>query len=242
MAHLVSLDNAAHRHISIDSVRVEVLGAKLNMVPVVLTEFLKLVVQYPIAFTKDKETGRFVCVALFGFHDNENLFVDNGRWNAFYVPLHISRQPFFLGNAADNQSENDQFVVCIDVEHEGIEPGEGERIFDDEGNETAYLERMKQGLAELLNGELPTQQFVQSLARLKLLLPMKLEITFENAESTQVEGLYTINETQLAALAADDIASLHAQQYLGPIYTMLASLGHIYGMVDRRNKRLACVA
>ena len=33
-------------------------GGKLNMVPVVLSEFLKLVVQYPIAFAKDKDTGR----------------------------------------------------------------------------------------------------------------------------------------------------------------------------------------
>ena len=87
MAHLVSLDKTTHRHIRIDSRRVEASGAKLNMVPVVMTEFLKLVVQYPIAFAKDKETGRFTCVALFGFHDEENLFVENAEWNAIYVPL-----------------------------------------------------------------------------------------------------------------------------------------------------------
>ena len=238
MAHLVSLDTTAHRHIRIDSTVVEVSGARLNMVPVVLTEFLKLVVQYPIAFAKDKETGRFTCVALFGFHDNENLFVENGQWNAIYVPLQVSRQPFFLGNASEKPGE-DAFVVCIDVEHDSIQAEAGEKIFDADGNETAYLERMKQGLAELLNGELPTQQFIQTLTGLKLLLPMQLEITFENLESTEVEGLYTINETRLAELSADEIASLHAQGMLGPIYTMLASLGHIYSMVDRRNKRVA---
>ena len=239
MAHLVSLDKTAHRHIRIDSTVVEVLGARLNMIPVVLTEFLKLVVQYPIAFAKDKETGRFACVALFGFHDNENLFVDNGQWNAIYVPLQISRQPFFLGNASEKATDSDQFVVCIDAEHDSIQAEVGEQLFDSDGNETAYLEKMKQGLAELLNGELPTQQFVETLARLKLLLPMQLEITFENMDSTEVEGLYTIDEARLAHLSAQDIAILHAQGYLGPIYTMLASLGHIYGMVDRRNKRLA---
>ncbi len=239
MAHLVSLDNAAHRQIRIDSALVEGAAAQLNMVPVVLTEFLKLVVQYPIAFAKDKDTGRFACVALFGFHDQENLFVDDGRWNAIYVPLQVSRQPFFLGNATDDPVESDQYVVCIDTAHASIRAEQGERIFDADGNETAYLEKMKQGLAELLNGELPTQQFIEALIAHKLLLPMQLEITFENAESTQVEGLYTINETRLAELGADAIAQLHAQQYLGPIYTILASLGHIYSMVDRKNKRLA---
>jgi hypothetical protein len=239
MGVLESLDNTAHRDIRIDGRLVEVLGARLNMVPVVLSEFLKLVVQYPIAFTKDKETGRFVCVALFGFHDGENLFLEDGQWNAIYVPLHISRQPFFLGNSAENTADSDHYVVCIDVEHGSVRRDAGEPIFDADGRETAYLERMKECLAELLNGESPTQQFVETLARLKLLLPMQLEITFENQEATEVAGLYTIDETRLAALSPEDITSLHAQHYLGPIYTMLASLGHIYRMVDQRNKRLA---
>jgi hypothetical protein len=101
---------------------------------------------------------------------------------------------------------------------------------------------MKEGLAELLNGESPTRHFAETLARLKLLLPMQLEITFEQGDSTDVAGLYTIDETRLADLPAEDIASLHAQQYLGPMYTMLASLGHIYSMVDKRNKRSAGTA
>ena len=242
MAHLVLLDKTAHRHITINSGLVEVLGGALNMVPVVLSEFLKLVVQYPIAFSKDRDTGRFVCVALFGLHDNENLFVDNGRWDAIYIPLHVTRQPFFLGKASDNPDASEQFVVCIDAGHASIQADSGEAIFDAEGNETAYLEKMKEGLAELLNGELPTQQFIDTLARLKLLVPMQLEITFDNMEATQVDGLYTIDEARLDALSADDIASLHAKRYLGPIHTMLASLGHLYSMIDRRNKRLARAA
>ncbi len=239
MAHLVSLDKAAHQHLRINSARVEAAGATLNMIPVVVSEFLKLVVQYPIAFAKDKDTGRFVCVALFGFHDSENLFVENGHWDAIYIPLQISRQPFFLGNASENPGESNQYVVCLDVEHDSVLDGDGDSIFDAHGNETAYLERMKQGLAELLNGEEATQQFIETLSRMKLLQPMHLEITFENMESTQVDGLYTINETRLEELTADELASLHAQRYLGPIYTMLASLGHIYRMIDKRNKRQA---
>ncbi|MFP5392562.1 MAG: SapC family protein [Gammaproteobacteria bacterium] len=231
MAHLTALDNTAHRHLRIDPARVDAAGATLNMVPVVLSEFLKLVVQYPIALTKDKDTGRFVCVALFGFHDRENLFVENGQWNAVYVPLQVARQPFFLGNGLD-----DQFVVCIDPEHDSIQ-AEGTAIFDADGNATAYLENVRQVLAELVNGEAPTGQFVDTLARLKLLVPMQLEITFANEESTQVDGLYTIDEAHLEALSGDDIATLHAHGYLAPIYTMLASLGHIYAMIERRNQR-----
>lgn len=236
MAKLVALDNTAHRQVRVDSGRVEAAGAALNMVPVVLTEFLKLVVQYPIAFTKDKDTGRFACVALLGFHDSENLFVDDGRWDAIYVPLQVSRQPFFLGQASDNETEH--FVVCIDTGHPSID-ADGERIFDADGEETAYLEEAKGRLAELLAGEAPTRQFIDTLIHLKLLVPMDLEITFENGDSTQVQGLYTIDEARLEQLDGDAIVSLHAQGLLAPVYTMLASLGHVYAMIDRRNKRLA---
>ena len=237
MAHLVALDNHAHRQIGVHGERVEAAGAALNMVPVVLSEFGKLVVQYPIAFTKDKDTGRFACVALLGFHDGENLFVDDGRWDAIYVPLQVARQPFFLGKA----DEGEHFIVCIDTEHAGI-ADDGERIFDADGQETAYLEEAKGRLAELLNGEAPTRQFIDALVHRKLLVPMQLEITFGNGDATQVQGLYTIDETRLQQLDADAVATLHARGWLGPIYTMLASLGHVYAMIDRRNRRLARAA
>lgn len=237
MAHLVAVDNIAHRQIRVDGARVEAAGAALNMVPVVLSEFLKLVVQYPIAFAKDKDTGRFACVALFGFHDGENLFVDDGRWNAIYVPLQVSRQPFFLAQA-DSPAEGEHFIVCIDTEHAAI-GADGERIFDADGQETPYLEEAKGRLAELLNGEAPTRQFIDTLAHLKLLVAMQLEITFGNGDTTQVQGLYTIDEARLAQLDGEAIATLHAQGLLGPVYTMLASLGHVYAMIDRRNRRLA---
>ncbi|WBS01596.1 SapC family protein [Pseudoduganella sp. SL102] len=238
MAHLISLDNTAHRQVRVDSRRVEAAGAALTMVPVVLSEFLKLVVQYPIAFTKDKDTGRFACVALFGFHDSENLFADGERWDAIYVPLQVSRQPFFLGKATDKAGEGDHFVVCIDIEHASI-GSDGERIFDADGRETAYLEEAKGRLAELLDGEAPTRQFIDTLLHHKLLVPMQLEITFANQESTQVQGLYTIDDARLEQLDGAAVAHLHAQGFLGPAYTMLASLGHVYAMIDRRNKRLA---
>src|SRR4051812_22519338 len=120
MARLVSLQKSAHHNLRIDTKKVEAQGASLNMVPVMLSEFLKLAVQYPIAFTKNKETGRFVCVAMFGFNPGENLFWKNNSWDSIYIPLHIVRQPFFIGSANDDDiaSDENRFVVCIDVENE----------------------------------------------------------------------------------------------------------------------------
>ncbi len=242
MSNLIALNQQVHYALRINTQTVETQASRLNMVPVVLSEFLKLAVQFPIALTKNKDTGRFVCVALFGFQENENLFIKDQRWDSLYLPLQIRRQPFFLGNS---EQGDDKFVVCIDSSHQSIEQKNSEAglgaeaIFDKDGNATPYLENVKAILAELLNGETITQAFIKTLTELKLLQPMQLEITFANDESTRVEGIYTINEMRLQRLSTDEIAGLHQQDYLAPIYTMMTSIGHIYGLVARKNKRIA---
>ncbi len=236
MSNLVALDHSIHQSIRVNTQLAEAQGGHLNMVPVVLSEFLKLAVQFPIGFAKNKDTGKFTCVALFGFQDGENLFVQHNQWNALYLPLQIRRQPFFLGNSESNENE---FVICIDTGHQSIGAEQGEPIFDSTGKETFYLENIKSILAELINGEAATQAFINTVATLKLLQPMQLEITFENGESTRVDGIYTINEDNLNNLHPDAINSLHAQGYLRPIYTIITSLGHIYGLIDKKNKSLA---
>ena len=230
MNRLTALNSAAHRNVRVNQQQVLAQAAQLNMVPVVLGEFLKLCVQYPIVLTKNGATGQFTCVALFGFDKTENLFWKDDRWDAIYVPLQIGRQPFFLGNEA---------VVCIDSQHPAVQQANGEALFDEQGAETAYLQQAKQMLAALLDGQERTNQFIRKLLALELLRPMRLEIEFANRGKQRIEGLYTVDEERLKTLAAETIAELHSLEYLAPIYTMLASLGHIYSLVQRKNQLLA---
>jgi hypothetical protein len=201
------------------------------MLPVVLGEFLKLCVQYPILLTKNGATGQFTCIALFGFEKQENLFWQQDHWDALYVPLQVTRQPFFLGADQDK-------VVCIDTMHAAVAEAHGEAIFDEQGAETAYLQQVKQMLAALLAGEEQTARFVGKLLALELIRPMRLEIEFANRQKQRVEGLYTIDDVRLKALPAETVGELHGLEYLAPIYTMLASLGHIYSLVQRKNQCL----
>ncbi len=229
---LTALNNVAHRSLRVNQGEVLTQAAQLNMVPVVLGEFLKLCVQYPIVLTKSGATGQFTCVALFGFEQAENLFWSQGRWDAIYVPLQITRQPFFLGGV-------EQKLVCIDTTHPCVNPAQGESIFDAQGTESAYLQQAKQMLAALLEGEEQTHQLIRKLLALELIRPMRLEIEFVNRHKQRVDGLYTIDEERLKNLPGDAIAELHSLAYLAPIYTMLASLGHIYSLVERKNRLLA---
>lgn len=233
MAKFVALHNQLHQSVRVDTHRIEALGAHERMVPIVLSEFLKLVVDYPLVFTKSAETGRFICVALLGFDEKENLFWDNMRWNSIYVPLNIQRQPFFIG---DDQGKT---VICLDTESPCLSSNQGEPLFTAQGEETLFLQQVKVRLAELVKGEEETQNFIQWLMELKLMVPLSLDITFANQQSQKIQGIYTIDEEKLATLNTEQIADLHQRGYIKFIYTMIASLGQVYALIHKKNQRLA---
>jgi hypothetical protein len=239
MTTLVALNSKTHNTVNIDATKIESHAGTLNMVPVVVSEFLKLSLQYPIVITKNQDNGRFTCVTLFGLEKGENLFVRDQKWDSLYLPLQIRRQPFFLGKA---DSEDVKLVICIDMSHPSVaddahnKATTSEKLFDAQGNETNYLSAVKNILAELFDGEKQTQGFINELLAMNLLQPMQLQITLENQSSVRVDGLYTINEKVLSNLTSDQLFSLHQKNCLQPIYTMISSVGHIYGLVDRKNK------
>lgn len=238
MSNLVLLDSAQHQHLTICPKKAEAHGANVRMVPVMLSEFKNLVIQYPIVIAKNEETGQFVCVSLFGFDDNENLFWTNNSWDAVYTPLHINRQPFFLG-LDPKDSKQDKHLICFNADSDSLNQTNGEILFNDDGQETPFMQTKRSILTELLAGESNTQQFINTLNDLALLQVLKIEITFANGESHKVNGIYTIDEEKLAELSAETITDLHRQGYLPHIYTMVASLGHIYSLVQRKNARLS---
>lgn len=229
MTSYVALNNQAHKHLKVDTSLIDAQGAHEKMVPVVVSEFLKLAVQYPIAFTKNAETGQFVCVALLGFE--ENLFWQDNRWQAIYVPLNIQRQPFFIGQ------ENNTPIICINPESPVLNKNTGEPLFSDAGTASDYLNRMQEILGELIRGEAQTKQFIAALNEYKLIMPMSLDITFANQTEKKVQGLYTIDDAKLSALDKEALFSLHQRGYLQAIYTMISSTSQIYSLIQKKNER-----
>lgn len=231
MTKFVALHNQHHQTLRVNPSQIEALGAQERMVPVVISEFLKLIVDYPLVFTKSADTGRFICVALLGFDEDENLFWQGNRWNSIYVPLNIQRQPFFISK------DNDKTIICIDTESACLSSGQGDALFTHQGEETLFLQQAKARLAELVNGEQQTQEFIQWLMELKLIMPLSLDITFANQKSQRVQGIYTIDEEKLSTLSSEQLSGLQGRGLLKPIYTMIASMGQLYALIDKKNKR-----
>src|SRR6185436_4244525 len=66
MPNLANLDRVAHKNLRVQEELAFGACKEITMCSVVLNEIPRLVIEYPLAFTRHGETGQFICVALFG--------------------------------------------------------------------------------------------------------------------------------------------------------------------------------
>jgi hypothetical protein len=62
MPNLANLDRNAHQKLRVNDARALSVFRDLNMCPVVPSEIARLVIEYPIAFAKNGDSGQYVCV------------------------------------------------------------------------------------------------------------------------------------------------------------------------------------
>lgn len=240
MTKPVLLQNSVHDDLRIDSTAQGKLYENMRNVSVIIQEFQHLALSYPIALTKNQETGAFSCVVLFGFEEDENLCVHDGEWDALYVPLNVVRGPFMLGTQKVEAQDDAgiEHVLLIDMDDPRVQKNKGELLFNDRGFPTPYLEKITSIVRTLKDGMQDTEAFVADLLELNLIAPAQLKIEFADGEHREVRGLYTIDPERLKGLHESQIAHLHSKGYLEAIYAMQVSFGHIRTLIDKKNKRL----
>jgi hypothetical protein len=238
MTKLANLDRVAHRNLRVVEEDAFSVCKDITMCVVSLNEIARLVIEYPIVFTKVSETGGYVCVALFGVSPEKNLYWQNGRWNSFTVPINIGRQPFFVGLAGNpgETTGTQELITCIDLDNPGVQETAGEALFDSAGEYTPYLNHKMNLLAELIDGEKRSQAFTQKATDLGLVHPIQLELKAPGSETRKIQGLFSIDERKLRALEPAVIADLNASGYLHAMYVMLSSLGHLQILARRASR------
>lgn len=205
------------------------------MCAVTLSEIPRLVIEYPIAFTKSNETGPLIPVALFGVNPEQNLYWRDDRWNSVSVPLNIGRQPFFVGlsdNPVPGTGEK-SLVPCIDLDNPGVQSEAGEALFDTSGAETPYLRHKLALLAELVDSEQKTRAFVEKITALELIQPIQLELKSPNNPPRKISGLHSVEDKKLRALDGAVLAELNTLGYLHAMHAMMSSLGHLQILARR---------
>jgi len=234
MSNHAIIDSNLHRDLRIRTGASAELGDGNMACLTVPSEFRRIQNEFPILFRRDLERGNFSALALFGFENGENLFLENGRWDARYRPLALFIQPFLIGKVGDEAE------LHVDLDHPRIAGGndEGVRAFDDGGQPTAYLEAVMAGLDELDQGHRASGDFFAALERYELLEPFSLDVELRDGSKHRLVGYHLINEEKLQALEPGAIEDLHTAGHLMPIFMAVASLSNISALIDRKNKRM----
>ncbi len=235
MTQHMAVNPQDHKQVRILQERSDAMGDDMMCCVTFPEEFRQLQAHYPILFQLNQSRDEFVCLALFGFENGENLFLKEGRWDARYVPLAMDIQPFTIGLP---QKEGDDRKVVIDMGSPKIAEGEGQRLFDDNGMATDYLENISRKLALLDEGFKKSKNYIQALQAYDLLEPLNIDVTLNDGSKNRLVGFHTIHEERLAALDEKALKELQAQGYLLPTYMMLASLSNLSELIARRNVRL----
>jgi hypothetical protein len=198
-------------------------------------EFRRVQEDYPILFRRNAERDGFTAWAMFGFEDGENLFLEDGRWDAEYRPLAIDIQPFLIGHPENGAAAKQ---VHIDMASPRIGAGEGVRVFDADGRPTPYLESIAEKLGAIDIGFGGAPDFFAALERHNLLEPLTLEVTLEDGSIRTLVGFHIVNESWLQLLGGDVLGELHAAGHLMPLFMAIASVGRLNALVERKNRRL----
>jgi len=253
----VLLNNIEHKDLKINLERSAQMGDNVWYTQTFPMEFRSAQAHYPILFQKDSETGQIMPVTLFGFENDNNLFLKNGKWDAAYIPLAVQRMPFYIGfqeSTVDVVKEKNR-VLTLDIDSPKVNKTHGADLFLEYGGNSDYLEHIANVLEALHHGLQENSAFIEALTNCELLeavtldielndgsknqLTVTLDIELNDGSKNQLMGFYTINEDNLNSLSQYKLAKLHSQGYLQAIYMVIASQVHINDLVARKNTQIA---
>ena len=198
-------------------------ASDVNSMPLLAQEFREAIREYPIVFAGSGEN--IMPAVLLGFGENDNLFVDEaGKWNARYIPAFARRYPYVFSSSDDGKT----LTLCIDEEFSGFsEKGDGERLFDDAGEQTAYLKKVLEFQTEFQRLFQRTQAFCKNLQQLDLLDPMQAQLKMGAEEEMLIGGFMVVNRDRLKEVPADKLSELALVDELELVFLHLQSLHNV---------------
>jgi hypothetical protein len=226
--NVVPVSSQRHRDLSIERVDFG-FASKVNSVPLTAIEMPLAAREYTIVFAGNDDA--VTPVVVLGVSDAQNLYLDeNKAWKADYLPAFVRRYPFVFAQSEDAK----QFTLCVDETWSGCNrEGRGQRLFDDQGNQTPYLQNMLKFLGDYQTQFVRTQAYCKKLKDLNLLEPMQAQIVLPGGEKRSLGGFLGATRARIKSLTSEKLAELAKTDELELTYLQMASLNNLGSVVNR---------
>jgi len=242
MTNYITLDNNEHADLKVVHEYSAETGARVNQVRVFVSEFEELQKEYPIFFRRT-ETGEYYAVtllgldvALLGLDVDENLFLDEPRWDARYTPAAIRKGPFQIGLVKNGATESIP-TIKIDLDDVRVGKEAGNALFQSGGGLTPYLQHISKTLQSIHIGMNSEAAFFEELEKLSLIEPIVVQLSVSETKSYTVPDIFSISKDKLLNLEPSDLTRLHKSGLLSLCQWVLTSLGNTNNLLERKLKK-----
>lgn len=231
---MTPLNNKQHANLKIQQSNDVSRFKKQHLIPITVQDFIPLSTEFPVVFVKNEETGQFTSVAMMGIRSGINLYCQDVKWSCAVAPIGFHNAPLSLVKTSEN---SDEVIVCFDENSSLISTDTGEALFDEQCQQTEFLNRKTQALLNVAEFTEQTQAIINILAQKKLLTSKQLNVKLTSEqEPVLISGIYLIDEKALNALSTEEFEDFRTKGLLPLIYAHLASLHQITRLTMKQNE------
>lgn len=230
---LVELNNTTHKDLKIKNTAVIDHIATQHLMSLRATELGQAATCFPIFATKNSHNEFWTFSAMTSFAPEQNLFVDNDKFNAIYRPTGIQSYPFYLMNSPKKENT---YSVGILEDQGDFSKTTGEALFNEKGEPTDATKRRVQLLEADVLKDAQTANFCKALEELDLFKSINMNVLLLDGDSKRIKGLHVINEDRFKNLTIEEIDKLHKSGYLMAIHAMMISILQVNKLIALNNE------
>jgi hypothetical protein len=234
MSELVELSSKQHKDLKMRANCSVEVAASQQIIRLRAVEVGRAAANFPVLIMRNAKDGALVFSALTSFENGQNVFIENGQWQATYQPSAMQTFPFFLMRSPKDEKS---YTIGIDENNPAFSKEEGELLFDQNGKASLHLSRVKTLLEADIQHDINTHQFMKKLENFGLLKAIDLMVQYQDGASQTITGLITIDEDKLNILSAEQLHGLNQQGYLVQIHALLISIYQLNLLIQKQNAR-----
>ena len=228
--NLEALDPEKHKDLRFSPADNFGFAAAVSSAPLSASEVVDASRVFPVAFAPE---GPLLPMAMFSVKEGENTFVDaEGKWQAAYVPAHIRRYPFILGDT--DTPDNFSVLFVPDAPHFDGTGDVSERLFMDDGEKGTTLTKVMEFLTTFQSEIVATEKMLAPLAETEVLTLQRLDLTSAEGKTISIDGVRAIDREKLMALDDATLAGWVRSGLMVVIDAHLASLKNFAVLTGRQ--------